>query len=166
VATPADVAALDLDDGAAVGYATQTTLAPDDVDSTGDALRHRFADLVGPRVSDVCYATQNRQDAVRAISTECDLVLVVGSATSSNSQRLVEVAERAGCRAELIGSETDLRLDWLTGTHRLGLTAGASTPPSLVQRVVDTLAALGPLDVQPRPIRQETVTFPLPLEVR
>jgi 4-hydroxy-3-methylbut-2-enyl diphosphate reductase len=166
VATPDDVAALDLDDSAGVAYVTQTTLAPDDIDATIDALRRRFDDLVGPRTSDICYATQNRQDAVRSIAASCDLLLVVGSPASSNSRRLVEVGRRAGGRAELVATAADIRLEWLRDVRTVGLSAGASTPEMLVQGVLDALGALGPLDIELRPVRSETVSFPLPLEVR
>jgi 4-hydroxy-3-methylbut-2-enyl diphosphate reductase len=166
VETPDDVAKLELEPTARVAFATQTTLAPDEVEATVAALRHRFANLTGPRSSDICYATHNRQEAVRAIAADCDLILVVGSATSSNSHRLVEVARRAGCRSQLIGDESDLRPEWLVGTPRIGLTAGASAPDFLVRRVVDALSSLGPLVVDTRSVHRETVSFSLPLEVR
>ncbi|HLI01295.1 MAG TPA: 4-hydroxy-3-methylbut-2-enyl diphosphate reductase [Acidimicrobiales bacterium] len=166
IATPEEAAALDLPAGARVGYATQTTLAPDEVASTVAVLADRFSDLVGPRASDICYATHNRQEAVRAIATECDLVVVVGSASSSNSRRLVEVARRSGGRAELIDDETGLRLDWLAAASSVGVTAGASAPDLLVQRVVDTVESLGPVELTHHRVRRETVSFPLPPEVR
>jgi 4-hydroxy-3-methylbut-2-enyl diphosphate reductase len=166
VTSPGDVAALDLDDDAAVAYATQTTLSPRDVDATVDALRRRFDDLTGPPASDICYATHNRQEAVAAVAGDCDLVLVVGSPGSSNSRRLVEVVQRAGGAVELIASEADLSLESLLTAHRVGLTAGASTPEVLVQGVVDALAGLGPVVIDHRAVRRETVSFPLPSEVR
>jgi 4-hydroxy-3-methylbut-2-enyl diphosphate reductase len=166
VETPDDVASLDIQPGSKVAYATQTTLAPDEVETTVNALRDRFSDLTGPRSSDICYATHNRQEAVKALAEDCDLVLVVGSATSSNSRRLVEVARRAGCRSELIDDESGLRLDWLSGAARIGLTAGASAPDFLVHRVAAALGALGELDIQRRPGRHEAVSFSLPPEVR
>jgi 4-hydroxy-3-methylbut-2-enyl diphosphate reductase len=160
------VATLDFEPTARVAFATQTTLAPDEVEATVAALRSRFADLTGPRSSDICYATQNRQEAVQAIAADCDLILVVGSTTSSNSHRLVEVARRAGCRSQLIDDVADLRPEWLVGTARIGVTAGASAPDFLVHRVVDALGSLGPLEVDTRPVRHEAVSFSLPLEVR
>jgi 4-hydroxy-3-methylbut-2-enyl diphosphate reductase len=166
VTTPEDVAALDLDDAAAVAYATQTTLSPCDVDATVGALRRRFADLAGPPASDICYATQNRQEAVAAIAAACDLVLVVGSPGSSNSRRLVEVVERAGCPVELVAGPAELSLESLRRAHRVGLTAGASTPEVLVEGVIDALAGLGPVVLDHRAVRRETVSFSLPLEVR
>ncbi len=161
-----DVDTLTVEDPGRLAYTTQTTLAPDDVAELVDALTERYPAVVGPHAADVCYATQNRQDAVRAIAGECELVLVIGSRNSSNSVRLVEVATRAGCRAELVEDETELRPEWLEGAATVGVTAGASAPPALVERVVDALSRLGPVEVQARPVTTETVTFPLPLEVR
>jgi 4-hydroxy-3-methylbut-2-en-1-yl diphosphate reductase len=166
VQTPDDVASLDIHPNGKVAYATQTTLAPDEVETTVTALKGRFAELTGPRSSDICYATHNRQEAVRGLAEDCDLILVVGSATSSNSHRLVEVARRAGCRSELIDDESGLRLDWLPGADRIGLTAGASAPDFLVQQVADAIGALGELNIQRRPGRHEAVSFSLPPEVR
>jgi 4-hydroxy-3-methylbut-2-enyl diphosphate reductase len=166
VATPADVGRLDIDPATPVAYATQTTLAPADIEATLAALRARFDDLVGPGASDICYATHNRQEALAAIAAECDLVVVVGSDTSSNCRRLVEVAGRAGARAELVADESGLDLAWLAPARRIGVTAGASTPEPLVERVLAVLAGLGPLDRVERPLRHETVSFPLPSEVR
>ncbi len=166
VESPDQVADLDLDSTARVAFATQTTLAPDEVEATVAALKARFPDLEGPRGSDICYATHNRQEAVKDIAADCDLVLVVGSATSSNSRRLVEVADRSGCRAELIDDESDLRIEWLSAASRIGITAGASAPDFLVHRIVDALRGLGPLDLDRRPVRAEAVSFSLPQEVR
>jgi 4-hydroxy-3-methylbut-2-enyl diphosphate reductase len=131
-----------------------------------DALRRRFPGVVGPSADDICYATQNRQDAVRAIARECDLMLVVGSANSSNTARLVEVAHREGCRAELVEDAGQLRLSWLDGVTTVGVTAGASAPESLVAEVVQALAALGPTEVDERRTTTESVRFALPLQVR
>jgi 4-hydroxy-3-methylbut-2-enyl diphosphate reductase len=161
-----DIAPLHVEDPSRLAYVTQTTLSPDDVASLVGGLSQRFPAIVGPHAADVCYATQNRQDAVRAIAADCDLVLVIGSANSSNSVRLVEVARRAGCRAELLEDESELRLDWLRGASTIGVTAGASAPPTLVAQVVEALAGLGPLEVEERTVRTERVNFPLPLEVR
>jgi 4-hydroxy-3-methylbut-2-enyl diphosphate reductase len=161
-----DVAALTVADPERVAYVTQTTLSPDDVAGLVGALSDRFPAIVGPHAADVCYATQNRQDAVRAIAADCDLLLVIGSRNSSNTLRLAEVASRAGCRAELIEDETELRLAWLRRAATVGVTAGASAPPALVDGVVRALGRLGPLDIEERAVRTEHVNFPLPLEVR
>lgn len=166
VATPADVDALTLEDGAPVAYLTQTTLATDETAEVLDALRRRFPAIVGPAADDICYATQNRQDAVRAIARSCDLILVVGSANSSNTARLVEVARREGCRAELVEDAGQLRLSWLDGARTIGLTAGASAPESLVAEVVQALSSLGPVEVAEHRTTTETVRFALPLQVR
>ncbi|MHB1852129.1 MAG: 4-hydroxy-3-methylbut-2-enyl diphosphate reductase, partial [Acidimicrobiales bacterium] len=166
VATPDDVAELDLGAGAPVAYLTQTTLATDETAEIVDALRSKFPGLVGPSADDICYATQNRQDAVRAIASECDLLLVVGSANSSNTARLVEVARREGCRAELVEDAGQLRLSWLDGVATVGITAGASAPESLVADVVRALSALGPIDVDERRTTSESVRFALPPQVR
>jgi 4-hydroxy-3-methylbut-2-enyl diphosphate reductase len=149
-----------------VAYLTQTTLAPDETAEVIDRLRDRFPALVGPASDDICYATQNRQEALRAVARQCDLVLVIGSGNSSNSNRLVEVAEREGCSARLIDDETDIRLDWLRRARRVGITAGASAPESLVHRVVDALASFGPVEVSEQTSTTESVQFALPMEVR
>ena len=125
-----DVAHLDLDATRPTAFVTQTTLATDEVTTVVGALEQRFADLARPLASDICYASQNRQEAVRQMAPDCDVVLVVGSHNSSNSNRLVEVARRGGARAHLVDNKTDLRLSWLAGAHRVGVTAGASAPPS------------------------------------
>jgi 4-hydroxy-3-methylbut-2-enyl diphosphate reductase len=161
-----DIAGLQVADPDRLAYVTQTTLSPDDVSSLVGVLSERFPAIVGPRAADVCYATQNRQDAVRAIASACDLMLVIGSPNSSNTVRLAEVATRAGCRAELLDDETGLELGWLRGASTVGVTAGASAPASLVERVVATLAGLGPIQIDERPVRTEHVHFSLPLEVR
>jgi len=166
VETPDDVARLRVPVGARVAYRTQTTLAPSEIDGVVDALRARFADLVGPHGSDVCYATQNRQDAVAAMAADCDLLLVIGSANSSNTARLAEVAQRAGCPAQVIDDPTDVDLAVLAGKCSVGVTAGASAPPSLVDGLLEVLAALGPLAIEERAVRRETISFPLPPEVR
>ena len=162
----ADIAALEVDDPDRLAYVTQTTLSPDDVAGLVGGLTDRFPAIVGPHAADVCYATQNRQDAVRAIAGSCDLLLVIGSANSSNTARLAEVGARAGCRAELLEDETELDLRWLRGASTIGVTAGASAPPALVDRVVEALATLGPLEIEERAVRHEQVNFPLPAEVR
>ena len=161
-----DVPGLDLDDGERVAYLTQTTLAVDEVDEVVDALRGRFPTLVGPGSDDICYATSNRQEAVRALARESDLMLVIGSGNSSNSQRLVEVSEREGCPARLIDDETQIDPAWLVRARTVGVTAGASAPEVLVERVVAALAGLGPVDVQERRIVPESMQFTLPIELR
>jgi 4-hydroxy-3-methylbut-2-en-1-yl diphosphate reductase len=160
-----DVAALDVDDPQRVAYPTQTTLAVDETDGIVDALRARFPGMKGPRTSDICYATQNRQDAVKALAADSDVVLVVGSANSSNSRRLVEVAERHGAPAHLIDDEASIDPAWLVGRRTVGLTAGASAPESLVQRVLLALRALGATEVRERPTTLETVRFKVPAPI-
>ena len=147
-----------------VAYATQTTLSLDDVSAIVDTLRRRFPRMVGPDAGDVCYATQNRQEAVRALVTRhgAEMVLVLGSPNSSNSNRLREVAELAGARAYLLGSVAELDPAWLNGAARVGVTAGASTPEHVVQRVVDRLRELGASDVRTVETRVEDVYFAPP----
>jgi 4-hydroxy-3-methylbut-2-en-1-yl diphosphate reductase len=149
-----------------VAYLTQTTLAVDDTAEVIDALRSRFPDLVGPASSDICYATQNRQDAVRALAAECDLLLVVGSANSSNSRRLVEVSQRAGCPALLVEDGGDIPPEHLAGVGRVGLTAGASAPEELVEGVLRALEGLGRVSLEERTVAREEIQFKLPPEVR
>jgi len=153
-------------DPSKVAYLTQTTLAADDVRTAVDLLRDRFPSLVGPGSADICYATQNRQDAVKAIARECDVLLAIGSENSSNSKRLVEVSEREGCAAHLIDDERDIELSWLAGATTIGLTAGASAPEGFVHRVIETLEGLGPVEVEERSIGEEAVRFTLPAELR
>ncbi len=149
-----------------VAYLTQTTLAVDEVQEVVDALRARFPALTGPRADDICYATQNRQEAVRTLAAECDVMLVVGSRNSSNSNRLVEVAERFGCTARLLEDASELDDALVRDASTIGITAGASAPESLVQGVVEALAAFGPVDVVERDVVQESMRFTLPVEVR
>jgi 4-hydroxy-3-methylbut-2-en-1-yl diphosphate reductase len=165
VESVADVATLDLDERP-VAYLTQTTLATDETAEIIEALRARYPDVTGPSTNDICYATQNRQDAVRSIAHRCDLMLVVGSANSSNTARLVEVAQREGCRAELIEDVGQLELSWLSGARSIGITAGASVPEILVDGIVRSLASLGPVHLSEERIVQETVHFALPTRVR
>jgi 4-hydroxy-3-methylbut-2-en-1-yl diphosphate reductase len=153
------VARLEPPDPARVSYLTQTTLAVDETEEVLAALRERFPALRGPGSEDICFATTNRQEAVRAIAAEADVVLVVGSANSSNSRRLVEVARRAGVAAHLLDRLTDLRDEWLAGARVIGVTAGASAPPHLVDELV---AALGPVRVEERAVAREAVEFTLP----
>jgi 4-hydroxy-3-methylbut-2-enyl diphosphate reductase len=166
VERPGDVELLDLDRSAPAAVVTQTTLATDEVQSVLDALAERFIDLARPSASDICYASQNRQEAVRRLAADCDLVIVVGSANSSNSNRLVEVAQRCGAESHLVEDASEVHLSWLAGTRRVGITAGASAPDHLVTELVECLGGLGPLTVAPRVGANEHVSFPLPQEVR
>jgi 4-hydroxy-3-methylbut-2-en-1-yl diphosphate reductase len=163
---PDDVAGLEFDEEGEVAYLTQTTLSTDETADVIDALRQRFPRLVGPTTTDICYATQNRQDAVRVIAGHCDLMLVVGSANSSNTARLVEVARREGCRAELIEDASEIDLSWLEDSTRIGITAGASAPESLVTEVIESLKTLGPATVTEHRTTEETIQFSLPRQVR
>jgi 4-hydroxy-3-methylbut-2-enyl diphosphate reductase len=160
-----DVADLAIAADDRVAYLTQTTLSIDETAEVIAALRRRFPQLVGPTSNDICYATQNRQDAVRAMAHRCDLMLVVGSANSSNTARLVEVARRAGCRSELIEDASEMHLSWLDA-RRVGLTAGASAPEALVTEVIETLTTLGPTTITEHRTTEETVQFSLPRQVR
>ena len=162
VGSVAEAERLEVPDPARVSYLTQTTLAVDETAEVIDALRARFPALGGPSSDDICYATTNRQDAVRAIVAESDLVLVVGSGNSSNSRRLVELAHRWGARSELVDDVGEIHPEWLAGTQVVGLTAGASAPPGLIEEIITALAGLGPLEVSERIIARETVRFPLP----
>ena len=166
VSSADDVTVIDLDPSRPTAFITQTTLATDEVAGVITALGQRFSDLARPAASDICYATQNRQEAVRQMAPDCDVVLVVGSPNSSNSNRLVEVARRCGTSAHLVDSKLDLRLSWLVGARRVGVTAGASAPEELVREVVDCVAALGSASVEERSTGNEHVSFPLPMEVR
>jgi 4-hydroxy-3-methylbut-2-enyl diphosphate reductase len=148
-----------------VAYVTQTTLAVDETETIVNALRRRFPNLRGPSSADICYATTNRQHAVRDIAGECDALLVVGSRTSSNSRRLVEVAEREGTRAYLLDDETGLDCAWLGGARTVGITAGASAPEHLVQSLVAALTTLGTVEVEERTTTTESLHFRLPKEI-
>ncbi|MGM1060180.1 4-hydroxy-3-methylbut-2-enyl diphosphate reductase [Saccharothrix sp. Mg75] len=163
VETVEDVAALEVPDPTRVSYLTQTTLAVDETTEVLDALRARFPALRGPASADICYATTNRQEAVREVARDADLVLVVGSANSSNSVRLVELARRSGTPAHLIDDVSDIDPAWLEGVRVVGLSAGASAPPRLVDEVVE---ALGARDVRVRETTSETIQFTLPAAVR
>jgi 4-hydroxy-3-methylbut-2-enyl diphosphate reductase len=166
VETPEDARNLEVEEGEQVAYITQTTLSLDDTADVVDTLRERFPDLVGPPSADICYATQNRQDAVKRICEEATLVLVVGSRTSSNANRLVEVARDRGVDAYLIDDETDLDPAWLGGHETVGLTAGASSPELLVDQVFERLAELGFTERAEVEIAREDVVFRLPAELR
>lgn len=166
VQNASEVAELEVADPGRVSYLTQTTLAVDDTVEIIKALRARFPALRGPGSNDICYATTNRQDALTAIAAESDLVLVVGSANSSNSVRLVELARRHGTPSYLIDDAGDIRPEWLDGVGVVGLTAGASAPPQLVDAVITALAQLAPITVVERETTRETVHFTLPAAVR
>jgi 4-hydroxy-3-methylbut-2-enyl diphosphate reductase len=161
-----DLDVTEVADPSRVAFLTQTTLAVDEVTEVVQDLRQRFPALAGPGSEDICYATQNRQDAVKALAKECDLLLVIGSENSSNSQRLVEVAGREDCRAYLVDDETGIDPGWLEGAGTVGLTAGASAPEVLVERVVAALADLGEVVVEERQVITESVRFTLPVELR
>jgi 4-hydroxy-3-methylbut-2-enyl diphosphate reductase len=165
VETPEDVAALQVEFPDNLAYVTQTTLSVDDAASVARALRARFPTIVEPKKSDICYATQNRQDAVKVMAPECDLVLVVGSTNSSNSNRLREVAERIGRAAYLIDGAQAIDPAWLVGRKRIGITAGASAPEILVQEVIARLKELGAVSVRTLSGMEENVNFPLPREL-
>ncbi|HEX3803531.1 MAG TPA: 4-hydroxy-3-methylbut-2-enyl diphosphate reductase [Solirubrobacteraceae bacterium] len=165
VAGTDEIAGLTVRDPARVAYLSQTTLAVDETAEVVGALKQRFPDAVGPASSDICYATQNRQDAVRALAQDCDLILVVGSGNSSNSRRLVEVAERAGCRAMLVENAADVPPEVLRGARRVGVTAGASAPESLVETLIRALGGLGEITVSERSVATEEMHFKLPPEV-
>ncbi|MFD1373327.1 4-hydroxy-3-methylbut-2-enyl diphosphate reductase [Actinoplanes sichuanensis] len=163
VGDTADAAAIEVDDPRRVAYLTQTTLAADETAAIVGTLRDRFPELTGPETDDICYATTNRQRAVAAIAEASDVVLVVGSANSSNSQRLVEVARRNGTPAHLVEDAGQIRSEWVAGVRTVGLTAGASAPPHLVDEVI---AALAPEIVTEHRVTDENVTFVLPQALR
>jgi 4-hydroxy-3-methylbut-2-en-1-yl diphosphate reductase len=166
VGTVEEVAGLEVADPTRVSYLTQTTLAVDETTEILGALQARFPALRVPASDDICYATTNRQDALKAIAAESDLVLVVGSTNSSNSVRLVELAHRHGTPSFLIDDPSDIRPEWLDGVGVVGLTAGASAPPRLVEAVIAALAELGHVTVMQRETTRETVHFALPVVVR
>mgnify|MGYP000512766235 FL=1 len=162
----AQVATLAVRDPSALAYVTQTTLSVDDTAKVIDALRARFTDIQGPRKDDICYATQNRQDAVKSLAEAVDLVLVVGSTNSSNSNRLRELAERCGASAYLIDDASMIDPAWLNDARAVGVTAGASAPEVLVEEVIDTLRQQGVATVRDLEGREENVTFSLPKALR
>jgi 4-hydroxy-3-methylbut-2-enyl diphosphate reductase len=161
----ADIAGLAIADPERLAYVTQTTLSMDDSRAIIAALRARFPAIQGPKKSDICYATQNRQDAVRELAGRCDLILVVGSPNSSNSNRLRELAQRQGCAAYLIDGPEDIRRDWLAQSPRIGLTAGASAPEILVEQVIVRLQEWGAVGVEEQDGIREEVVFTLPREL-
>ena len=160
------VSALEVRDPSSLAFVTQTTLSVDDTARVIDALREKFPAIQGPRKDDICYATQNRQDAVKTLASEVDLVLVVGSTNSSNSNRLRELAERCGASAFLIDDASMIDPQWLSGKQRIGVTAGASAPELLVQEVIDALQSRGGLSVRDLEGREENITFSLPKALR
>jgi 4-hydroxy-3-methylbut-2-enyl diphosphate reductase len=162
VETPEDVEHLAVRDPSKLAYVTQTTLSVDDAAVIVDALRARFPLIVGPKKDDICYATQNRQDAVKFMAPQADVVIVVGSPNSSNSNRLREVAEKMGVPAYMVDNADQLRPEWIAGSARVGVTAGASAPEVLVQAVIDRLKAFGATSVRPLDGVEEHVTFPMP----
>ena len=161
-----DVDSLNLEVPEKVAYVTQTTLSVEDTAKVIKALRQKLPKIIGPKKDDICYATQNRQDAVRELAESCDLILVVGSTNSSNSNRLSELAERLGVRSFLIDSEQDIELEWFSGVKKVGLTSGASAPESLVRGVINRLKEIQPSVVRNIVTREENIEFSLPKELR
>ncbi len=162
VETAEDVMALHVKDAAQLAFVTQTTLSVDDAALVIAALKNRFPNIVGPKKDDICYATQNRQDAVKSLAQQCDLVIVVGSPNSSNSNRLREVAENLGIDSHMVDNASQLQATWLVGKSRIGVTAGASAPEVLVQAVIAQLGLLGATTVSELPGITENVIFPIP----
>ena len=162
VETPEDVARLHVSDPDKLAYVTQTTLSVDDAARVVEALRARFPNITGPKKDDICYATQNRQDAVKALAPQCDVVIVVGSPTSSNSNRLREVAQNLGVPAYMVDNAAEIQPEWVAGKNRVGLTAGASAPEILVRAVIERLNQLGIGSVENLDGTPEKVAFALP----
>jgi len=166
VENPEDVDKLQVNYPDRIAYVTQTTLSVDDTQAVIAALKHRFPKIRGPKHDDICYATQNRQDAVKELAQKVDLMLVVGSVNSSNSNRLRELAEKAGIRAYLVDGAEDVNEEWLNGKTSVGVTAGASAPESLVQGVIERLQQSGGISAQETTGIPETIEFALPRELR
>jgi 4-hydroxy-3-methylbut-2-enyl diphosphate reductase len=162
VETPADVERLEVEDPDNLAFVTQTTLSVDDARAVMEALKQRFPKVVGPKKDDICYATQNRQDAVKAVASASDVVIVVGSPNSSNSTRLREVAANAGVLSYMVDNAAELDPAWVAGKQRIGVTAGASAPEVLVQDVIARLKSFGALEVEEVSGIVEDVTFPIP----
>jgi len=160
-----DVNALTLKNDEPVAYVTQTTLSLDDTEKIIDHLKKRFKNLVGPKKEDICYATQNRQNAVKKLSKKCDIILVVGSKNSSNSNRLKEIGTKAGVSTKLVDSENDLKVEWFNNKNNIGLTAGASAPEILIQNIVSKLKEFGALEVTETEGVVEKTTFKIPKEL-
>jgi 4-hydroxy-3-methylbut-2-en-1-yl diphosphate reductase len=161
-----DVDELEVQDPSKVAYISQTTLSVDETRAVINRLRERFPEIIGPRTDDICYATTNRQAAVKQLARKCDLVLVIGSRNSSNSNRLVEVAREHGADSHLIDNESEVREDWLEGKRVVGITSGASAPDELVQRLVRFFEGRGTSDVEVLEVVQEDVRFMLPKTIR
>jgi 4-hydroxy-3-methylbut-2-enyl diphosphate reductase len=161
-----DVDRLEVPDPSRIAYISQTTLSVDETRAIINRLRQRFPAIIGPRTDDICYATTNRQAAVKQLAAQCDLVLVIGSRNSSNSNRLVEVAREHGADSHLIDNETEVREEWLAGKRVVGITSGASAPESLVQRLVESFRVRGTTDVQELEVVHEDVRFMLPKVIR
>lgn len=162
VQSEAEVAHLDLPHDTPLAYVTQTTLSVDDTRGIIDALLRRFTDIVGPDTRDICYATQNRQAAVRELSKEVDVLLVVGATNSSNSNRLREIGSETGVASYLVADGSEVKPEWIANVQTVGITAGASAPEEMVKNVIDALRALGPVDVTTMAGREEKVEFKLP----
>ncbi|HLO65339.1 MAG TPA: 4-hydroxy-3-methylbut-2-enyl diphosphate reductase [Azonexus sp.] len=165
VETAGDVAKLVVKHPESLSFVTQTTLSVDDATQVIDALRTRFPDIQGPKKDDICYATQNRQDAVKALAEQCDLVIVVGSPNSSNSRRLKEVALTRGVEAYLVDGHHEIDGNWLQGKSRIGVTAGASAPEVLIEQVIERLRTLTHAQVKSLQGIEEAVSFPVPKEL-
>jgi len=166
VETLDDVDSLEVDDPEKLAFISQTTLSVDETSIIIDRLRERFPSIISPRTDDICYATTNRQAAVKQLAPLCDLVLVIGSSNSSNSNRLVEVAREHGARSHLIDNESQVEEQWLEGVETLGITSGASAPEELVQRLVELFRAQGTSDVEEFEVVEEDVRFMLPKTIR
>ncbi|MEZ0600771.1 4-hydroxy-3-methylbut-2-enyl diphosphate reductase [Paraburkholderia sp. IW21] len=162
VQSEAEVAHLDLPPDTPLAYVTQTTLSVDDTRGIINALLRRFTDIVGPDTRDICYATQNRQAAVRELSNEVDVLLVVGATNSSNSNRLREIGSESGVASYLVADGSEVKPEWFANVQTVGITAGASAPEEMVENVIDALRALGPVDVTTMAGREEKVEFKLP----
>ena len=165
VETPEDVRSLKVDTPEKLSFVTQTTLSVDDASVVIAALKEQFPEIQGPKKDDICYATQNRQDAVKALAEQCDLVIVVGSPNSSNSRRLKEVAVARGIDGYLIDGPEEVEAEWLEGKQSIGVTAGASAPEILVKRVVDRISLLTGAEVFQTTGVEEGISFPLPREL-
>lgn len=166
VESPEDVASLEVKNPLNLAWVTQTTLSIDDTQAVIEALKVKFPEICGPKKDDICYATQNRQDAVKKLADTCDLILVVGSPNSSNSNRLREIAEKLGCQSFLIDDASQMKREWLDGVRSVGVTAGASAPEVLVSEVVANLNAWGANVVKEHQGIEEKVVFSLPKELR
>jgi 4-hydroxy-3-methylbut-2-enyl diphosphate reductase len=161
-----DVSKLVVKNSEKLYFCSQTTLSVDDTSDVIDALKVKFPMIQGPRKDDICYATQNRQDAVRAIASQVDLLLVVGAKNSSNSNRLREVAEKMGTTSYLIDTADNIEISWLKSINKIGVTAGASAPAILVKQVIEALKSFGGHEVTEYPGREENIVFAVPVELR